>query len=308
MLKKAIILIMSTVIVLCFLGCSLEDRALSLSDSRRELISYQDMKVKQNLTVSALPPVNMHIEELEKNTWAVTCFLNNVVIQEYNNLLPAFGNDITFEYNYVNKEGYMPYYYEPSTAKTSNKDFPLIVWLHGSGEKDVAESDFKRAGLPAVLDNWSLCGFNAYIFCPQLGNGYNNGAWCNTTSQKHFQTVLDKFILEHNIDSDKIIICGHSLGGQGCLYMAHQMPNYFKGCISFSPYAPGIDISEITIPVIGYSEAGLSMARVMQEQWGEDCVRYLNTGHGFIPRDAWNLDENNNNCSDVVEWMFEQFK
>ena len=310
-MKKALLCLMSVGIMLCFLGCNLEDRAISLTDSQRELSSPEEVYLSlENMPeVEALPPVTVHIKQIEDDAWSVSCSLNDILIQTYTNYIPPFDENVTFKYDYVYDKGYMPYYlYTPSTAIDSNQEFPLIVWLHGSGEKDIHEAAFRRAGLAKVMDNWSLSGFNAYVIMPQLALGYNKGAWNLPASRDYLKAMLDDFIATHNIDTDKMIICGHSLGGQGCLYIAHQMPEYFKACISFSPYSPGIDISEITMPVIGYSEAGLSMANTMQAQWGEDCMRYLPSGHGFIPRDSWNLDENNNNCSDVVEWIFKQFE
>lgn len=42
------------------------------------------------------------------------------------------------------------------------------------------------------------------------------------------------------------------MGGQGALYMAHELPEYFSKCVVLSGYNSGVDISEISIPTIGF--------------------------------------------------------
>ena len=83
---------------------------------------------------------------------------------------------ITFSYEYVSDGDVMPYgLFTPSTAELNEKT-PLIVWLHGSGECGLSKDTFSNRGLPRVLNNWELNGFNAYVLCPQLADDFNTGA------------------------------------------------------------------------------------------------------------------------------------
>ena len=157
-----------------------------------------------------------------------------------------------------------------------------------------------------MINEWKLLNFNAYIICPQLAGRYNSGSWNNEISKNNLQNLLDCFIAENNINPNKVIICGHSLGGQGALYMAASMPNYFKACVPLSPYAPGVDMRNINIPVLGYSEPDLAYAATMQQIWGETSLKYVRTGHGNVPNVVFNMDFDNNNKSDIIEWMFRQ--
>lgn len=223
-----------------------------------------------------------------------------------------FSKDITFNYSWVSDGEHMPYaLYSPSCADEYD-EIPLIVWLHGSGEKGVSERAFRNGGLPAVIENWSLEGFNAYVLCPQLYGAFNTGSWSNPTSMKYLKTLLDIFISEHNVNTDKIYISGHSLGGQGCLYMTHELPDYLAACVSTSPYVPGVDLTEVEIPVIAYvgstayGEDGTSYqyALRLQDIFGEGSVTVLPTYHGGVPSAAFNLDEDGNGQSDLIEWLF----
>ena len=221
-----------------------------------------------------------------------------------------FGVEITFTSEYICDDDVMPYaLYTPSTADESG-DIPLILWLHGSGEVSysVGERGFMNAGLPAVLNNWSLEGFNAYVLCPQ-----NNGSWNNETSANKLKAVMNKIIANYNIDTDQIIIIGHSMGGKGALYMAQHMPEYFAKLVVLSGYNPGVDISEITIPTIGYAGTTAAgedctsinyMKVTLAQVFGEENFFSIPASHGAVPKIAFNLDENHNNRSDLVEWIF----
>ena len=229
-----------------------------------------------------------------------------------------FGSEITFTTEFI-ADGYvMPHaLYTPSTASESEK-IPLIVWLHGSGERNADEKTFYNRGLPAVMEEWKLEGFNAYIVCPQLKGSWNTGTWNNDTSKDYLRSLIDRYIEEYNVDPDNIIIIGHSLGGQGALYMANRLPEYFSRCVVLSGYNPStsktkIVLTSITIPTIGFvgkTDSGEDNTSVSYMKghfvpaFGEENCFSIKTSHGGVPKVVFNLDENNNNRSDLIEWMF----
>lgn len=224
---------------------------------------------------------------------------------------------ITFKSEYICEDGVMPYaLYTPSTINESEKT-PLIVWLHGSGEVGVGEKTFFNSGLLKVMNTWRRQGFNAYVICPQLAGNYNTGRWNKESTRDNLQALLDKFIEEHNINLDRIIVVGHSLGGQGALYMAHQLPEYFSRCVVLSGYNPGIDISEIKIPTIGFvglesagedSESVSYMKKYFMEVFGDENTFFFETSHGGIPSAVFSFDTDDDNKSDLIEWMLGEFE
>lgn len=223
-----------------------------------------------------------------------------------------FSEDITFNYSWVSDGERMPYaLYTPSCADECD-EIPLIVWLHGTGQIGVSEWEFRNWSLPAVMENWSLEGFNAYVLCAQLSAPFNNGTWNNPTSMGYVKDLLDNFISEHNVDRSKVYILGHSLGAVGCMYMAHEMPEYFAACVAMCPYYQGFDITEIEIPVMVYvgspgggeDEISYRYALKISDALGDDSVTVFPTSHGGVPKMAFNIDEDENNRSDLIEWLF----
>ena len=224
-----------------------------------------------------------------------------------------FGTDIIFEAEYVSNGEVMRHaLYTPSSANEGG-DIPLIVWLHGSGEVGSGKEALLNSGLPAVINKWDMEGFNSYILCPHLVGDWWANRWNKEEAKESLKKLLDWFISNYNVDTENIIIIGHSLGGQGALYMAHELQEYFSKCVVFSGYVSGIDNSEIEIPIIGYvgksasGEDGTSenyMRNHFETVFGEDHTFFINASHSGVPKRAMHFDENENGCSDLVEWMF----
>ena len=64
------------------------------------------------------------------------------------------------------------------------------------------------------------------------------------------------------------------------------------------------DISTLKhIPTRGYSEYINYMNTTFKKTFGSENYYQLNTSHGNVPNMAMNIDENNDNKSDLVEWM-----
>lgn len=225
-----------------------------------------------------------------------------------------FNPDSIFSYEYIYDGEIIPHILFTPSISDESRPKPLIVWLHGTGARNANKLDFLLSGLPLTINMWLTDGFDAYILCPHLTGKWNISVWNYIYSADNLKLLLDKFISEHNVDTDNIVIVGHSLGGQGALYMAHQLPEYFSKCVVLSGYPAGIDISEITIPTIGYvgqyscGESRDSINYMMNyfaPVFGEENTFSIPTSHGKLPFVVFNQDVDDNNRSDVIEWMFD---
>lgn len=220
----------------------------------------------------------------------------------------VFGADITFTWEYIRSGDTMPYaLFTPSSAAECEK-VPLLVWLHGSGERDANESWFMNTGLPQVLNEWTLEGFNAYVICPQLFGQWNTECWADARAADYVRQLIDRFVAEHNVDRERIMIGGFSSGGKGAMYMALQLPGYFsKLVVMSSQRLEDGDITQIDIPAIGCSEYAVTYNSFMMAEFpsvfGEDSVRYYDVVHADVPRAAFCDDQDGNNRSDLVEWL-----
>lgn len=99
---------------------------------------------------------------------------------------------------------------------------PLILFLHGSGERG---DDLARAGdegLPEILANVP----EAVIVAPQCPE---NARW--TDYLDALETILDEVVAGTAADRGRVYLTGLSLGGQGAWFLAARAPERFAALV-----------------------------------------------------------------------------
>lgn len=215
-----------------------------------------------------------------------------------------------FWYDYCGFDNTMNYCLFRPTREL-NRPLPLIVWLHGSGEVGVDKRSFLKEGLPFVLNRWSLKPFGAYILCPQLM--IENDIWAKDENVDRLMSLIDKIVSENNIDRNRIILSGHSLGAMGSMYVAERVHNYFSCLCLLSGYEIGVDLSEINIPTIGVvgvqendedPESVEFMWDGFVERFGKESLWEIPCSHADVPKEAFLDDADLDGRSDIIGWMF----
>jgi predicted peptidase len=259
---------------------------------------------------------NMHAIDVDEKIIPIK---GDVASQETKHVekLVTSSPDITLSYEYVQSD-VMPYVlYTPSTAETNEKT-PLIISLHGMGDRGTSAENFTNKFISKMLMNWELEGFNSYVMIPHLtGNAYDTN-WNNPATAERFFAVVDQLIEEYNIDTDRIIIQGQSMGGYGCLYMAAYRPEYFSAVVPISSYDSNANLSKLSgMPIRCYvgsashGESGTSVNFVtgtLAQVFGEETIFQRECSHDEIPIVAFTEDSNEDGQSDLIEWMLSQNK
>ena len=114
--------------------------------------------------------------------------------------------------------------YTPSDAG----NLPLIVVLHGSGERGSSLSKLKKRE-PYISLNNGKCTPNAVILMPQLPKG----TWGEYKAA--LKDLIDHVAAENKCDTGNISITGHSLGANGALDMLLAYPDTFTAASILSP-------------------------------------------------------------------------
>ena len=221
-----------------------------------------------------------------------------------------FSEEITFAGGYIADGERMPYaWFEPSSAEPDVK-IPLIVFLHGRGECNTVESWFMNTGMPQVMQNWALEGFNAYVVCPQLYGSWNCGYWSCEEASDYVSELVAYLSGQYPIDPERIYLVGFSSGGMGALYMAAENPeSYCKLVVMSSSDVERARLEKIQIPTVGASEMEITYNHFMKEAFpgafGAASVRFYCVKHIEVPGAAFSDDRDGNNRSDLVEWLLE---
>ncbi|MEM8670036.1 MAG: prolyl oligopeptidase family serine peptidase [Planctomycetota bacterium] len=121
--------------------------------------------------------------------------------------------DVKLPLNYLQ---YLPADYKPSSA--TDKKWPLLVFLHGAGERGSNINTVKRYGPPRRVASGD--DFPFVIISPQCPRG---SFW----NIDHLLQLIRNVIEEENIDPDRVYLTGLSMGGFGSWALAAEAPELF---------------------------------------------------------------------------------
>lgn len=187
----------------------------------------------------------------------------------------------------------------PADYGQSKKTWPLVLFLHGSGESGTNLAKVKTHGLPKLVD---LNGpFPFILVSPQSArHGWNPDV---------LNALLDKIIKDYRVDKDRVYLTGLSMGGYGTWLLAAEHPEKFA---AIAPICGGGDKSDAkvlaklpiwvfhgakdpTVPVKRSEE----MVKALREAGGDPKFTvYPDAGH-----DSWTATYNN---PEFYEWLLAQ--
>ncbi len=227
--------------------------------------------------------------------------------------------DFVYEGEFVPGGKTMPYVlFRPSIAD-EYESLPLIVWLHGVGERGqdaaLGWEVLTKGSFPGMMTAWPSQKFNAYVVCPYLTGQWYSDSWGDPEAMNCVLWLVQCLKAQYNIHPGQVVIMGHSLGGEGVFYYAAQSPDVFCKAVTLSPYYPyGIHMEDIHIPIRAYcgNEAlgeGKVPPAVCKNSFipifGEENCFFLETDHNGLPIAALSLDEDGNGKSDLMEWLLD---
>lgn len=106
----------------------------------------------------------------------------------------------------------------PKSYSAKGPGVPLILFLHGSGERGTDLEKVKAWGPPANAEKDA--DFPFMVVSPQLADGE---AWHALA----LKGLLDQVMAKYNVDRQRVYLTGLSLGGYGAWDLASRYPHYF---------------------------------------------------------------------------------
>jgi predicted peptidase len=123
-------------------------------------------------------------------------------------------------------------------GRDAQRQWPLIVFLHGSGERGTDSQRLTSIGLPQILQERSDLPF--VVVSPQLPPG---DAW--NDKGEMLNALIDWIEAEYMIDPQRIYLTGFSLGGFGTWALGLNAPNRFAALV---PVAGGWEFGSDAVP------------------------------------------------------------
>jgi predicted peptidase len=112
----------------------------------------------------------------------------------------------------------------PEEYGRNEKKWPLILFLHGAGERGNDLEKVKVHGPPKIVEQDKT--FPFIVVSPQCPEGYT---W--TDKMDSLIAILDEVIARYDVDPSRIYLTGLSMGGFGSWELACAYPNRFAAVI-----------------------------------------------------------------------------
>jgi predicted peptidase len=222
---------------------------------------------------------------------------------------------------YVNSEGDTLRYRLLKPKKSEkNKSYPLVIFLHGSGERGRDNEAQLLHGTSLFLQEEIRKNYPAYVIVPQCPpeERWVEAAWNQkeltqpdeiSKSLHLLMETVSIMMKSSNIDPDRIYVTGLSMGGYGTWDLLCRYPDFFAagvpvcggGDTQCARFIKDIPIwafhgaEDTVVPV----EQSRQMIRAIREQGGNAIyTEYPNTGHN-----AWTPTYSE---PELIPWLFHQ--
>jgi predicted peptidase len=119
----------------------------------------------------------------------------------------------------------------PADAKAKK---PLIVFLHGSGEKG---NDLEKVKVHGPFKYLKTNNIDAYVLAPQCPEGEY---WDSETLYR----LIQKVVKDNNIDEKRIYLTGLSMGGWGAWNLAFAHPEMFAALVPVCGFVDRVPMLE----------------------------------------------------------------
>ncbi|MBE6729151.1 MAG: hypothetical protein E7568_02820 [Ruminococcaceae bacterium] len=183
------------------------------------------------------------------------------------------------------------------------KKLPLIVYLHGAGERGENFTHLERHAIPRLLKEGKE--YEAVILTPQCPAQF---VWDNVVT--NVKEIIDSVVLEYGIEKDRISITGSSMGGFGTWMMGVTYNNFFAGIAPVAGGSMSWRMQNLkTTPV--YALHG-DKDTLVPPIYSELCVNAVNANGGNAKLELLlNLGHNDGinfayEHTDIIDWLLMQ--
>jgi predicted peptidase len=178
--------------------------------------------------------------------------------------------------------------------QNENARYPLVIFLHGSGERGNDNVITLKHIAPLFLKESNRLKYPCFVVVPQCpaNENWTYPDWYHEPGEPMSSVValLDSLKALPFIDSSRIYLTGLSMGGYGTWYLLTKYPETFAAAV---PICGGGDIHQVEnfkhVPIWNFHgakddavpvERSRSMIRALKDAGGKPAyTEYRNTGH-----------------------------
>ncbi|MDF1824171.1 MAG: dienelactone hydrolase family protein [Verrucomicrobiales bacterium] len=185
-------------------------------------------------------------------------------------------------------------------GEEKGREWPMILWLHGRSLRGNDLEQLRRYGPPAFLGKQPE--FPFVVICPQLPDG----AW----PAKELSDLVDECLELYDVDPDRVILTGDSLGAMGAWNLAGSFPDKFAALTPVTAHGPAwVAEKLLKMPIRAWHgdadeavpmKEHVAIIRQIQELGGDAEIKVIAGGtHGSVIGMNWR-------DSDWLTWIENQ--
>lgn len=190
--------------------------------------------------------------------------------------------------------------YLPEDYEKAEKEYPLVLFLHGAGERGNDIELVKRNGPPKLIEEGK--NFPFILVSPQ----------CPEQTRWSYQTqsliaLLDEIESKYRVDQNRIYVTGLSMGGQGTWSLALTQPNRFAAIAPICGWTDTWEVCKIKhLPAWVFHGAKDNVVPVTESQQMFDALKQCGaeniklTIYPEANHDAWTETYNN---PELYNWL-----
>lgn len=225
---------------------------------------------------------------MKKNFFLFGFFFINIIVNGQ-----QLASKYSMEMEYLT---YKPADYDNDTLKK----WPLVIFLHGAGERGDDLNKIKVHGPPMLVEQGKE--FPFLLISPQAKSGWN---------ADFLFAMIQDFVKNHRVDKDRIYLTGLSMGGYGTWNISQKYENYFAAIV---PICGGGDTKDIWklrhTPVWCFHGAKDEVVPMESSKRMVDALKPYNSDVKFtvypeVYHDSWKKAYDD---PELYEWMLSQRK
>ena len=194
--------------------------------------------------------------------------------------------------------------YLPKEYGTVEKDWPLIVFLHGIGERGDDINKVKMHGPPKLIEEGRE--FEFIVVSPQCPGT----AWWTNCNEK-VMALIDDVCEKYNVDQSRIYLTGLSMGGYGTWSVACTYPERFAAIAPICGGGLPITAQSLKdVPVWAFHGAKDPVVPLSQSEGMVEAVKKVGgdarlTVYPEAEHDSWTVTYEND---ELYKWFLEHTK
>ena len=179
--------------------------------------------------------------------------------------------------------------------------WPLLLFLHGAGERGNDLELVKKHGPPKLIDQGKA--FPFVVVSPQCPK---DGWW--SAKPLELTALLDEIVAKYKIDQDRIYLTGMSMGGFGSWLLAAYAPDRFAAIVPVCGGGEASSVKRLThLPVWAFHGAKDLVVPIKRSEEMVDALTKLKgdvklTIYPEAGHDSWTATYEN---PEVYEWLLQ---